>query len=84
MHRVLALVAFVAIVTAMAMYSLLGFPTDDRYQRAARSWAILVSSFALLAFMLWMRLPPGSPVYGFIQKFLVGMVVTWVFLGAWA
>jgi len=84
MHRVLALAAFTAIVIAMAAYSILGLPSDHRSQRAVRMWAILVSIFALMAFMLLVRLPSGSPNYGLIQKILVALVAAWVFISAWA
>lgn len=84
MHRVLALVAVTAIVIAMVTYSVLGLPSAHRSQRAFRMWPILVSLFALMIFMLLLRVPPGSPYYGLIQKLLAGLVAVWLFISAWA
>jgi hypothetical protein len=84
MHRKFAFVAFIAVAVAMVAYSVLGFPSDHRYQRAIRVWAVFVSLFALMAFMLLRSLPPGSRHYGLIQKILVASVATWLFISAWA
>jgi hypothetical protein len=84
MHRVLALVAFTAIVIAMVAYSMLGLPSEHRYQRAIRVWAILLSIFAMMSFVLLVQVPPGSLYYGLIQKFLVALVAIWVLMNTWA
>lgn len=84
LHRVLACVSLVAMVIAMVAYSMLGFPTDHRYQRALRAFAIVWSMFALMALVISIQVPPGTRYHGLVQKILVAMVATWVFICAWA
>jgi hypothetical protein len=84
MHRVVALIAFIAIVIAMVAYSMLGLPSGHRYQRTIRVWAILVSMFAMVALTLLVQLPPSSRYYGLMQKLLIALIATWVFMSAWA
>ena len=84
LHRILTQVAFVAVVAAMLAFSTFGMPAATRGERALRVAAVLVSVFAAMLFALALRLPPGSPQSGSVQKLLVGMVVAWVFLCALA
>jgi flagellar biosynthesis protein FlhB len=84
LHRVLAMVAFGGTIVAMAVYSVLGLPSEHRYQRAIRLWAVLVSLFAAMTFVLLVRLPSGARYYGLVQKVLSGLVVVWLWIDACA
>ena len=83
LHRILVLVAFVAMVSSTTMYSMLGLPTLYRYQRTIRMVDILVSMLAAAMFVLLTQLPPGSRYYRLFQKFIVALMVVWIVVSAW-